>query len=76
MANVKMKDALIQPIADYDIRLSEVLHQADIVTFQMQAAAQFEHSPEIAAQWKRKAKKRMAELRKAVKVLGDGVAAL
>ena len=73
----KMKDVMVAPISDWSLTLSEVMHQADMVTFKMQAASQFETlNPEAAERYKKGAKQKMAALRKAVKKLGDEVKAL
>ena len=76
MENLKMKDSLIDPIADYNQTLADIIHKADIATFRMQAAQQFDHSSEFHAKWKRQAKRSMVELRKAVKALGDEITAV
>ena len=76
MENLKMKDSLIDPIADYSQTLADIIHKADVATFRMQAAAQFDNSPEFHAKWKRQAKQSMMELRKAVKALSDEIAAI
>ena len=73
----KMKDMMTAPISDWSLTLSEVMHQADLVTFKMQAAEQFQAmNPEAAERYKKGAKQKMAALRKAVKKLGDEVKAL
>ena len=73
----KMKDIMVAPISDWSLTLSEVMHQADMVTFKMQAVSQFETlNPEAAEKYKKGAIQRMTALRKAVKKLGDEVKAL
>lgn len=77
MTSHKMKDMMVAPISDFTLTLSEVMHQADMVTFKMQAATQFQAmNPEAAERYKKGAKQKMAALRKAVKKLGDEVKAL
>ena len=73
----KMKDVMAAPISDWSLTLAEVMHQADLVTFKMQAASKFEtRNPEAAEKWKKGATQKMTALRKAVKKLGDEVKAL
>jgi len=77
MSATKMKDMMVAPISDFTLTLSEVMHQADLVTFKMQAASQFETlNPEAAEKYKKGAMQKMTALRKAVKKLGDEVKAL
>jgi|14_taG_2_1085336.scaffolds.fasta_scaffold03199_7 predicted metal-binding protein len=77
MSATKMRDMMTAPISDWSLTLAEVMHQADLVTFKMQAATQFEAmNPEAAEKYKKGAMQKMTALRKAVKKLGDEVKAL
>ena len=71
----KMSDMLVTPIADFSETLANILHAADIATFQMQSAEQFKSFglPEQHERWKAKAQTSLHRLKTTVAALENEI---